>query len=434
MNIPLLRRLDSPLVPLLITTIVVSSFTFGMLLRSGFDASAFVTAGDKYCDPALVPKNLLVLKNSAGYDGQFYYRLALDPFTSKRTDFGVTLDIPSFRHQRILYPFMAWALSAGNTDLVPWMMLLINYSGLCLLGWLGGVYAQTFKQHALWGLFLPLIPASLLSLTRDLVELLELSLLVSSFLLLHRGKQLGAAILLTLAVLTKESALLVAGAAMLSYVVSWLGRKKKGIRLHYFILPIVTYLIWQTAQLFNWGELPVLAGKMNIGIPFSGFFSFFLDASTFQTPLQRRSFPELILLIVFTVGVLYHLRSTAASLHEVLSWFLYVTLALSFSRAIWVEDWAYLRAVSEFCVLGMIIVIGAKSERATLGKQKPRIFTDATDQRGLSITIRRICVNPRLLLLRFDLFRVSPGTKAMILGSFSILWLFIFIRLLRHGD
>jgi len=379
--------LDSPLVPLLITAIVLFLFTFGMLLRSGFDASSFVTAGDKYCNPALVPNNIVVLKNSAGYDGQFYYRLALDPLTSRRTDFGVTLDIPSFRHQRILYPFMAWALSAGNAALVPWIMLLINYSALCLLGWLGGVYAQTFKRHALWGLFLPLFPASLFSLTRDLVEALEISLLVSSLLMLRRDKHVWGAILLTLAVLTKESALLVAGAAMLSYIVGRLRGKKECVGWPYFTLPIVTFLIWQTALLFNWQELPVLAGKMNIGIPFSGFIGFLLDASTFQTPLQRRSFPELLLLIVFASGVIWSLRSSAAAPHEVLPWFFYVALALSLSRVIWVEDWAYLRAISEFCVLGTIIVIAAGSR-----------------------------------------------TKAMILGSVSILWLFIFVRLLRHGD
>ncbi|HEY6402477.1 MAG TPA: hypothetical protein VI479_13765, partial [Blastocatellia bacterium] len=131
-----------------------------------------------------------------------------DPFTSKRADFGVTLDNPPYRHQRILYPFMAWALSAGNAYLAPWAMLFINFSALCLLGWLGGIVAQTFKQHALWGLFLPLYPASLLSLKRDLPELLEISLLVGSLLLLHRGKPIRAAILITLAVLAKETALL----------------------------------------------------------------------------------------------------------------------------------------------------------------------------------------------------------------------------------
>src|SRR5262249_9235466 len=119
MNKPALLRLDSPLAPLLITTIVTSLFTFGMLFRSGFNASSFVTAGATFCNPALAPNSLVISKNSGGYDGQFYYRLALDPFTSKRTDFGVTLDIPSYRHQRILYPFMAWALSAGNTKTSP---------------------------------------------------------------------------------------------------------------------------------------------------------------------------------------------------------------------------------------------------------------------------------------------------------------------------
>ena len=29
-----------------------------------------------------------------GYDGQFYFRLALDPFTDKRKAFGVPLDAP----------------------------------------------------------------------------------------------------------------------------------------------------------------------------------------------------------------------------------------------------------------------------------------------------------------------------------------------------
>src|SRR5215475_7160687 len=165
-------RLGSPLFLLLIITIVTSLFTLGILRRSGFNAAVLVTAGDMFCNPAAVPPDLPLLRNE-GYDGQFYYRLALDPFTSKPTDFGITLDAPLYRHQRILYPLMAWAMSAGRSDLVPWAMLFINFSALCLLGWLGGVYAQTFKQHALWGLFLAIYPASLLSLTRDLVDLLE---------------------------------------------------------------------------------------------------------------------------------------------------------------------------------------------------------------------------------------------------------------------
>jgi hypothetical protein len=381
-----LHRLDSPLVPLLIITIVVSSFTFGMLRRSGFNASSFVTAGDMFCDPAAAPHNLAILQNSAGYDGQFYYRFALDPFTSKQTDFGITLDNPAYRHQRILYPFMTWVMSAGRADLAPWAMLLINYAALCILGWLGGVYAQTLKLHALWGLFLPLYPASLFSLTRDLVELLEVSLLIGSLLLLKRGKPIWGAILLTLAVLAKETALVVAVAAMPAYIFCWRGGQQARKRWCYFALPIVIFLIWQIALRINWGEFPILAGKGNLGVPFSGFISLLLDTSALQTPLQRRLFPELILLIVFAFGVVWRFRSTATPLHEIFTWLLYLALALSLTRFVWADDWAYLRALSEFCVLGIMIVIGANSR-----------------------------------------------AKAMTLGSFSFLWLFIFIRLLRHG-
>lgn len=146
--------LDSPLVPALITLVVVSLFILGRLYQFGFDPSIFVVAGDTFCDPARVPQNLTVLRNSAGFDGQFYYRLALDPFTSELDEFGVTIDLPPLRHQRILYPLLTWSLSFGTPDLVPGVMILINFTALCMIGWIGGAYAQTLGRHALWGVFL----------------------------------------------------------------------------------------------------------------------------------------------------------------------------------------------------------------------------------------------------------------------------------------
>lgn len=184
--------------------------------------------------------------------------------------------------------------------------------------------------------------------------------------------------------------MLVAGAAMLVYVFDRCRgqRGQRGQRnpWYYFALPIVIFLIWQSVLRVNWGEFPILAGKSNMGIPFSSFIGLFLDSSSLQTPLQRRIFPELILLSVFALGVIYHLRSSVATVHEILSWFLYLALALSLSRAVWAEDWAFLRAVSEFCVLGIIIVIGANSR-----------------------------------------------ARAMTLMTFLIFWLYLFLRLYRHG-
>ena len=127
------KFLETPLACLLITAVVLVVFIFGRLYQSRFDPSSFVVAGDRYSDPSRVPQSLTVLKDSAGFDGQFYYRLALNPFTSQPTEFGITLDAPPLRHQRILYPLLSSVLSLGNHNLLPAVMIVVTSWRLCLM-------------------------------------------------------------------------------------------------------------------------------------------------------------------------------------------------------------------------------------------------------------------------------------------------------------
>lgn len=366
----MLYRLNSPLVSSLIVAIIISLFIFGRLRQSGFDFSSFVVAGDYFCDPALVPQNLTVLRHSTGFDGQFYYRLSLNPFTSQVTEFGMTLDAPPLRHQRILYPLLTWILSLGNANAVPITMVLINFVCLCAMGWLGGVYAQALKQHALWGIFLPLYPGFLFTLRRDLVEILEITLLLSSLFLIRRSKPLVATLLLSLAVLTKETALLITVAALLVYAFEWW--KSKGVRTlcwYYFTVPMAIFFLWQVVLSYNWGVLPIYAsGSSNLGIPFVAPTSLLLNTAALQTSFQRHTFIELIFLIGFSSVTLYHLRSTTGTSLERISCLLYAALAVSLSRSVWIEDWTFFRAVSQFCALGTIIIIGSRR------KIKPFMF------------------------------------------------------------
>lgn len=361
----MLNRLNSPLVCLLIVASIFSVFIFGRLRRSGFDFSSFVVAGDYFCDPARVPAGLTVLQDSGGFDGQFYYRLALNPFTSRASEFGITLDAPSYRQQRILYPLLAWMLSLGNAHLVPIAMILINFVSLCTMGWIGGIYAQTLKRHAMWGIFLPMYPGFLFSLSRDLVEILEITLLLGSLTLIRRSKPIAATLLLALAVLTKETALLVAAAASLVYLFeAWQRRGARSFRWHYFAVPLAVFCIWQAVLFYNWVVLPVSAAGGNaLGLPFAGPLGFLRDVAALESSFQRHTFVELVFLITFTCGVLFHLRSTAASLLEKVSWLLFAALAVSLSRAVWVEDWSFFRAVSQFCAFGTLIIIAGGGVR-----------------------------------------------------------------------
>jgi hypothetical protein len=356
-----MSRLNSPLVCALAVAVIFSVFIFGRLYQSKFDFSSFVTAGDVYSDPARVPPGLTVLRNSPGFDGQFYYRFALNPFTSQATEFGITIDEPSLRHQRILYSFLTWTLSFGDPSRVPVVMVLINLIGLMVLGWMGGHYAQSFQQQALWGVFLPLYPGFLLTLSRDLVEILEITLLVGSLLLIRRAKPLAATLLLSLAVLTKETSLLVAVAALLVYVFRrWKGRDLANLRWHYFAVPMAVFAVWQLGLFYNWGKFPIFASsEANFGIPFVAPAAFALH--TLRT-LQRPNTIELFFLAGFAFAVFYYLRSTAASMLEISAALLFAVLAVSLGRVVWTEDWTFLRAVSQFCVLGTIILIGAKTK------------------------------------------------------------------------
>lgn len=383
----LTARLDTPLAPLVVVALAAACFVSGMLRRADFDASRFVTAGDAYCDPARVPPGLSVLRASDGYDGQFYYRLALDPLTSKRADFGVTLDLPPYRQQRVLYPLLAGALSLGDARLLPAALLLVNFLALCSLGWLGGAFARGAGRHALWGIFLPMYPGALLTLSRDLVELTEIALLLAGLLLLRRARYPAAAVLLTLAVLAKETALVALLAVAAVYGFDLL--RGRGARARWYCLaaPLAVFCAWQLFVFRNWGELAAHAGSVSVGTPLAGFVGFLAESAALATPLARRSLPELIFLVVFAACVASGLRSASSPAHERLAWALYALLALTLSRAVWIEDWSYLRALSEFCAVGTIILFGG-----------------------------------------------SLRMRAAVFGGSFTFWLFIFLRLLRHGD
>ncbi|HKO62192.1 MAG TPA: hypothetical protein VJV03_13600 [Pyrinomonadaceae bacterium] len=349
---------------MLVTVAFISLFLFGRFYQSDFEPSSFVVAGDYFCNPQVVHPSLKVEPNSAGFDGQFYYRFALNPFTSQRIERGIEIDSPALRHQRILYPVLGWILSAGNPALVPLVMILINFVALCAMGWMGGIYAQTLRQHALWGVFLPLYPGFLFTLSRNLVEILEISLLLGSLLLVRRNKPLAATLLLVLAVLTKETALLVAMAAAIVYLFEWLkGSATEKIKWHYFVAPFIVFALWQVTLFFNWGEFPIRAsGNANFGVPLYGPVNFFLDIASLDNFAEWKAFIETIFLAVFCFAVIYSLRPSIASKHEKVCWLLFTLLAVSLTRAVWSEDWTFLRASSHAYTLGAIVLIASDSK------------------------------------------------------------------------
>ena len=147
----MLARLNQPIATGLIAFIAWFAFVIARWQTWAHGhITLFIMSGVKYSHPAqMSPRISHVTK--AGYDGQFYYRLALDPFNWNRTAFGITMD-QSYRYTRFGYPVLAWLASFGQHQLVPVVLVAINLLGVAAMAVLGGMFARESGRHALWGL------------------------------------------------------------------------------------------------------------------------------------------------------------------------------------------------------------------------------------------------------------------------------------------
>ena len=138
-----------------------------------------------------------------GYDGQFFYYLALDPVNAR-----YYMDVPTYRYTRIVYPLVARTVALGRLDLVPLTLMLVNWLAiaggtLALAAWLRR------KRLSPWfALVYALYPGMQVTLARDLSEALAYGLVVLAVYLFEFGPRYRlvlAAGVFALAALTRES-------------------------------------------------------------------------------------------------------------------------------------------------------------------------------------------------------------------------------------
>jgi hypothetical protein len=101
-----------------------------------------------------------------GFDGQYYYLLARDPWHRRQA----FLDVPAYRHSRILYPALAWLLSGGDPQRLLWVLPAINLLAIAGLAWLGVRLAAHYGRSPWWGFLLPLVVNAGMAALRNLTD------------------------------------------------------------------------------------------------------------------------------------------------------------------------------------------------------------------------------------------------------------------------
>ena len=154
--------------------------TLPILFLGSRDLSFFVIAGDFFVDPHALLARIYVRPGSYGYDGQFFYRLAVAPFSLADTAGGIRFDVPVYRSQRFLYPLLAWVVSAGQPGAAAAALFAINLAGI------GGIAAAALslvRRLALpdataWAIVA--WPGLLVTLTHDTAEIVAVAFLLSA--------------------------------------------------------------------------------------------------------------------------------------------------------------------------------------------------------------------------------------------------------------
>lgn len=354
---------DRPLIVLCLAGLLYGGYIVQRLERYGGDVTAFIVAGEKFIEPEKLTRPVLT-QGRDGYDGQFYYALAMNPLPEIRTVRGVSMDVPAYRQQRILYPFLVWLFSLGGRSwLVAEMMVLVNWAALCWLGWLGAIYARSLGRHALLGLVVPLFPGFLMSLSRNLTEIVESAFLCAALVAYARHRHGRASLYLGLAVLGKETALVTVAAVGVCFGLSLVMRTFRP-RWHLMALPVFLYAAWQAQIRYTWGRFSVTPRIVTLSVnvsataanPIQRLLRILANA---PPDLQRLWSIELAALAVLAVVVILTLLWSHAPLLYKVAWGMYLALGLSLQH-FYGGDWAFLRALSEFYVLSVMILLAAR--------------------------------------------------------------------------
>jgi len=327
--------------------------------------SLFIMAGHVYTHRSQLPRGLLLVP-SAGYDGQFYYRLALDPANWNATAFGITMD-QSYRYTRIGYPLLAWIFSLGQHQLVPVVLVALNLLGVAAMAMLGGMFARESGRHALWGLAFAAYFGLVISVGRDTAEPLAEACMLGGLLAYRRGNTpmyLLATALFTFGAITRETILFAPAAIAVTRLIAIARRRANpGLADLTWVVPAAVYGLVEVAVHFVVkGEFPLVANSSrNLTVPFTALVDALkYDAAHINTahlsPIDISLF-EYATLAIFILAGLAVLFVTTAPAHERLAFVFFVLQLGLLSSQIWTSTFGEGRSLIEPYLMALVLLV-----------------------------------------------------------------------------
>jgi len=343
-------KLRLPLGPALLVLLIATIFSLLVLATNAWDPMVFVRLGTRYGhgDP----------DGTIGYDGQFAYQIALQPF-----DAAPFLDIPPYRYQRVLYPLAARIVALGQPALIPWALVVLNLVALAV-----GTVAMSLilvkKGLSPWyALTVGIFAGQLVSLRLDLNEPFFLALaLLGIYAFESERPRLGAGFL-ALSMLSKETAI----AFVAGYLIYFFFRRRWRSFFETAVISLGPFLILQLVIWLNFGEIGLRSGGQGATpfslIPFGGLLAFGLaDTTTLTTVLIILGPLVLLPCLALTVS-LFNFFSRPAFLPVAIILALHVLMMVTLPFSTYVDLPGVLRLTSGLVVAAVAFAAITRSRK-----------------------------------------------------------------------
>lgn len=209
----------------------------------------------------------VIVEAGSGHDGKFFFALANDPWLSDPQALAPWLDDPLYRAQRMLYPAIAGGFGLASPEVIIWSLLVVNVVALAA-GSAAAALVATHHGVSPWsGLAFVLNPGMLFEMLIDGSSIVGMAWAFAALALLASNRRIWAAVAFALAVLSRETMLLLVFGAFVFDVV-----KRRLPDWWLLVVPLLAYGSWTAWARARLGAIePRLSvSDLNLDPPFRG--------------------------------------------------------------------------------------------------------------------------------------------------------------------
>jgi hypothetical protein len=286
-------------------------------------------------------------------DAQAFAALAQDPLLARPGVIKAPGEF-SYRAQRPLWGYLAWATSFGQAGLTGWALMVLAVLACGAACATAGLLLAARDGSPWWSLVV--VAAGLETLSELTPELLAFALLAAAVVLLERERvraRTAVIVLLCLAVLARESMLVgVAALALWDFwraSGSWRARVRQALP---YAFPFVTYAAWCAVLRLRLGSWPTGRSDSRLTLPFVGLFD------------SLRGSVSAGLTVGVIVGVGLCVSCLLLARRDRLTWIVlaFAAFATTFSREVWVHA-GFSRSLVPLYAFGTIATVGGFRRR-----------------------------------------------------------------------